>query len=116
MGLNPVRFGESQPKRLDFGLRNRGRFAVEGYDLHHARNGDYLQSGCQRNLHEQVSRKKRQIYFFPAVLPAPDAPIQGQIAVDLAVSKEIGNALLVPTAGVNGVPERRVTSLRNRGV
>jgi hypothetical protein len=57
-------------------------------------------------VHECIAGKQRQLNDLPAIAPAMDLADQREKSLDSTPFKLIDHELLVPRAGVNGVPLR----------
>src|ERR1700723_2064592 len=103
----------SQPihQGIHLALGQWQRTTVKAHKSHHARQLQNPQTVLEGNAHKDITREQRELQLFPAVLPTPHRPVQGQEARDAVPLDLLNHALFVARAGVEGVPAALVSRL-----
>src|SRR6266550_499876 len=93
-------------KGFDFFVGKSRRLAIERNEPGDAGNLKNHQTIAQRQTHEDVARKKRQLQLHAPVLPATHGVIEWKKMLDGSLQKLLRHSLFVVCTGVGNIPAR----------
>jgi hypothetical protein len=95
-------------KIFDLTVQDRDRFSLKADEVHHARKTQQFKFSLDRDLHEDIAGKQRELKALPAILPAPHRSIEWNQGPDSALLELVRDVFLVTRSRIRHEPRRDV--------